>query len=213
MFSVVRQFCNLSGMDSQMLRLFYCCEVSEPLLSHLLHGHFPGGYDIEILTVMSERIIEFFVKFLYHTQIQLLVWCADEGSPARKWHEHFTFTVAQTLRQWTQNIARWEFWWDWLLKFLSVIEAYSCYICSDLSCDWAVWVWTFVHAITECWNVPNNRFVGKRISLTVLISSSTGEESVQDIGNLAIRGSEWTDHNTISWMKSNILAYCNNNDN
>ena len=61
--------------------------------------------------------------------------------------------------------------------------------------------------------MPNNRLVGKLISLTVLISSSTGEGSVQDIGNLAIRGSEWTDRNTISWMKSNILAYCNNNDN
>jgi hypothetical protein len=36
--------------------------------------------------------------------------------------------------------------------------------------------------------VPNNRHVGKLISLTVLISSSTGEGSVQDIGNLAIRG-------------------------
>lgn len=76
------------------------------------------------------------------------------------------------------------------MKFLSVIETCSCYICSDLSCDWAFRAWTFVHAITECWNVPNNRHVGKLISLTVLISSSTGEGSVQDIGNLAISGSE-----------------------
>ena len=28
------------------------------------------------------------------------------------WHEHFTFTVAATLGQWTCNIVRWEFWWD-----------------------------------------------------------------------------------------------------
>jgi hypothetical protein len=41
MFSVlICQFCNLSDVDNRVLRLSYCREVSEPLLSHPLHEHF-----------------------------------------------------------------------------------------------------------------------------------------------------------------------------
>lgn len=76
------------------------------------HNRCMDTFLAESLKVMDDRIIEFFIQFAYHTQIQLLVWCPDEGSPACKWHEHFTFTVAATLGQWTHNIVRWESWWD-----------------------------------------------------------------------------------------------------
>jgi hypothetical protein len=55
-------FCNLSHVDNQVFRLSYCCEVSEPLLSHPLLEHFSCGHDMESLTGMGERIIDFFVR-------------------------------------------------------------------------------------------------------------------------------------------------------